>query len=114
MIALTIATSAPGHTQTLEPPMSNSIECGRASPVCLAAADIGQSRPARRRDQIGVKAGVATSTSPTARLPSPGEHLLRRQTVTTRDVTDDRVVLDAFRDDRRLFLSRPGAPAPPR
>ena len=32
MIALTIPTSAPDHTQTLDPSISNSIECGCGSP----------------------------------------------------------------------------------
>jgi hypothetical protein len=38
MIAATIAASAPGQTHTIEPSMSNSIECGRATGALFAAS----------------------------------------------------------------------------
>jgi len=63
MIALTIATSAPDHTQTLDPSISNSIECGRASPVVLAPTASGDCAVLGASTITDAKAGVATSTS---------------------------------------------------
>jgi hypothetical protein len=58
MIALTIATSAPDHTQTLDPSMSNSIECGRASPVLFSPTP-GDCATLGASTTTDAKAGVA-------------------------------------------------------
>ena len=110
MIALTIATSAPDHTQTLDPSMSNSIKCGRASPVLFSptsgdCATLELPDDDRREGRHG-----DIHLNSTARLPTPGEQLLRRQPVAARDVTDQRAILQTLRDNRRLLLSRPDAP----
>ena len=48
------------------------------------------------------------------RLPTPGDQLLLRQTMATRDLADHGAALEALRDDRRLLLSRPNDAAVPR
>ena len=63
MIAVTIATSAPGHTQTLDPSMSNSIECGRASPVLFAPPTSGDCTVLGASTTTGAKAAASTATS---------------------------------------------------
>jgi hypothetical protein len=43
-------------------------------------------------------------------LALPVEQLLRRQAMAAGDLADQRAILKALRDDRRLLLSRPGSP----
>jgi hypothetical protein len=43
-------------------------------------------------------------------LAAPVEQLLRRQAMAARDVADQRAILKALRDDRRLLRRRLGSP----
>jgi hypothetical protein len=57
-----------------------------------------------KRQGAGPLVGLST------RLAAPVEQLLRRQAMAARDVANQRAILKALRDDRRLLLSRPGSP----
>jgi hypothetical protein len=76
------------------------------------SAALGRRRRSRRLDDHRRKRQVANLLfSLSTRLATPGEQLLRRQTMAKRDLADQGAALEAFRDDRRLLLSRPNAPA---
>jgi hypothetical protein len=110
MIAVTIATSASGQIQTLDPATSSSMTGGRAFGLLSALSAGSDAEPGvATTTEANGRASVPSSAFST-RLATPVEQLLRRQPMAARDVADQRAVLKALRNDRRLLLPCPGSP----
>ena len=113
MIAITVAVSAPGQIQTLDPATSSSMTGGRASAGLFSGLCAGGDAALGGSTTTGAKGKPPIGSSASRRAcRRQAKHLLRRQTVATRDLADRRAILQALRDDRRLLLSRPGAAVP--
>ncbi len=115
MIAAAIAASAPGQTHTLEPSMSNSIECGRATAALFAASKLGDAEVFAVSTIAGTNGGASILASALRHAsPAPGEQLLRRQAMTTRDMAGPNAFLEALGTiaafSRALQLRRRPAP----
>jgi hypothetical protein len=92
---------------------------GRASVGLLSTLSAGGDAALGVSTTTGTRQGAGPLVGLSTRLAAPVEQLLRRQAMAARDVADQRAILKALRDDRRL-LRRPrtssfcaGSPAHP-